>query len=483
MKLLALMLLCATAYLNNAAPTTQATVDYRERYDHLLMEVINERIREGERFLEHLSHQLKEYQTSHKEEVREHIVRELNFILPLVKGVEQHFEQELKKTGLDMLERFTIEKARDEGLLVIKALTEVQKQVQVAVATTKAPVFFAATEKPVDYRSEYDRLLFATIEERIQRADGMLLFLNRQLEEYLKTKSAEVKQHIVAEVNFSLPLLKMAEDHAQNELKRTDLNYLERFLYEKAQDQVKLLIKHYTQIETAVNGKPSVFEYFAATTVAPVDWRSEYDRLLFELTEQNVRRADELLVRLQRQVNEYKQTKNKEIATRVAQEVDFTLPLVKGAQEHAQRELKRTDLNQVERYLFEKINDEATILVKYYTALEKEVKGVAFFEIEVFLAPANRSAEVRAIEAKFLEISHEVREYSLHKTDEAKTKIVAEIDAELAKIKDLVKDLETDLAATHGILERFHVEREIRLLTTTQAAYRREEERVKGPAF
>jgi len=218
---------------------------------------------------------------------------------------------------------------------------------------------------------------------------------------------------------------------------------------------------------------------FADATAAPVDWRSEYDRLLFELIEQNIRRGDELLVRLQRQVNEYKQTKNKEIATRVAEEVDFTIPLIKNAQEHAQRELKRTDLNQVERYLFEKVNDEATILVKYYTALEKEVKGTAFFEVEGFFAAANRTAEVRAIEAKFVEISHQVQEYLLQKTDEVKTKIAAEISAELAKITALLKDLEADLAETHGVLERFYIEREIHVLSNTRNAYRLEEVRIK----
>jgi len=86
----------------------------------------------------------------------------------------------------------------------------------------------------------------------------MLLWLNRQLQEYQKSKSADVKAQIIREVEGILPLLKMAEDHAQHELKRTDLNYIERFLYEKAQDQVALLIKHYTQIETAV--KAAVFE-------------------------------------------------------------------------------------------------------------------------------------------------------------------------------------------------------------------------------
>jgi hypothetical protein len=305
MKVLALVLLCATAYLNNA----QTTVDYRERYDHLLMEVINERIREGERFLERLSHQLKEYQTSHKEEDRAHILREVNFILPLVRGVEHHFETELKKTGLDMLERFVIEKARDEGMLVIKALTEIEKQVSTPTGTTKSSVFYAETQKPVDYRNEYDRLLYATIEEHMRMGDGMLLGLNRQLQEYQKTKSADVKAHIVSEVDRILPLLKMAEANVTRELKRTDLNHIERFLYEKAQDEIALLIKHYTAIENAVKGSATLFEYYAATTVAPVNWRLEYDRLLFEFIEHNIRRADEHLVHLERELNEYKQTK------------------------------------------------------------------------------------------------------------------------------------------------------------------------------
>lgn len=480
MKFLALIVLCATAYLNNAAPT-EAPVDYREKYDHLLMELINERIREGERFLEHLTHQLKEYQTSHKEEQREHIEREVDFILPIVKGVEQHFEVELKKPGLDMLERFSIEKARDEGQLVIKALTEIKKAVTKATAaTTKSSVFFAVTEKPVDYRNEYDRLLFQTIEERIQRADGMLLGLNRQLQDYQKTKSADTKAAIIREVDFMLPLLKMAADHAEHELKRTDLDHIERFLYEKSQDQVKLLIKHFTQIEAAVKGTSALFEFFAATE-APVDWRSEYDRLLFELTEQNVRRGDELLVRLQRQVNEYKQTKNKEIADRVIREVEFTLPLMKGAQDYVQKELKRTDLNHVERYLFEKVNDEATILVKHYTALEKELKGTAtYYVVDEYYAPANLSSEVRAAEVRFVEISHEVREYLVHKTDEAKTKIVSEIDAQLVTVKALVKELESALLEHNGILERFHVEREIATLRNIEFGYAREETRIKG---
>jgi DNA-binding transcriptional regulator GbsR (MarR family) len=391
MKIFALVLLCATAYLNNAADPPKPE-DYREKYDQLLMELINERIREGERFLEKLSAELKEYQTSKKEADRAHIESEVQFILPLLKNVQHYFETELKKPNLDTLEKYSVEKARDDAVILTEALTEIEK----AVAKTAAPVttasvaFFADTPAPVDYRSEYDRLLFQTIEERIQRGDGMLLGLQRQLVEYQKSKSTEVRDNIVREVDGILPLLKMAEDHATNELKRTDLDYIERFLYEKAKDQVALLIKHYTMIETAVKGTATAttvasFEFFAATPAPAVDWRSEYDRLLFEFTENNIRRADELLVRLQRQVNEYKKTNDKTIADRVAREVDFTIPFVKDAIEHAQSQLKRTDLNEIEKYLFEKVNDEATILIKYYTALEKEVKTTfSIVSIEVY---------------------------------------------------------------------------------------------------
>jgi hypothetical protein len=186
---------------------------------------------------------------------------------------------------------------------------------------------------------------------------------------------------------------------------------------------------------------------------------------------------------LERQLNEYKETKDKSLVQRIASEVDFTTPFIKTAQEHAQRELKRTDLNHVERYLYEKSNDEAAILIKHYTAIEKEVKAVAYFELEKFYAPEDRTADVRALETKFADISHEVREYQNSKTDDAKTKIIAEIEAELPKVKALIKDLEAQLETTHGILERFYLEREIRTLHNVELAYNREESRIKGSTF
>lgn len=186
---------------------------------------------------------------------------------------------------------------------------------------------------------------------------------------------------------------------------------------------------------------------------------------------------------MQRQLNEYKQTKDKNVVQRIASEVDFTAPLIKAAQGHAQTELKRTDLNHVERYLYEKANDEATILVKYYTAIEQEVKAVHYFELQKFYAPEDRTADVRTLEGKFADISHEVHEFHINNTSDAKTKIITEIEAELPKVKALIKDLETQLETTHGILERFHLEREIRALGNIERAYTREESRIKGSTF
>ena len=117
--------------------------------------------------------------------------------------------------------------------------------------------------------------------------------------------------------------------------------------------------------------------FFAATTASPArDWRNEYDKLLFELIEEQTRRADHFLVELQRQYNEYKEggSKNKDLLARVEREVEFSAPLVNRSIESAETELKRTDLDQIERYLYEKLRDEAKILQKHFNQLAVDIK-------------------------------------------------------------------------------------------------------------
>lgn len=224
-------------------------VDYRQLYDHLLMETINEKIREAERFLERVSHQLVEFQTTKNEEVHAQIIRELNFVLPMLAGIEHHFDEELKKTGLNEFERFFIEKAKNEAILLKHALTLVENAVKVHTVPANTAYFAAES---TDWRQAYDALLFSFINDHIARADAELLRLQRELKEYQTTKNAEIKDRIIGQVEREIPMLKATQEHAVRELLRTDLNHIERFLYEKSNDQTALLIKHYTAIEAEV---------------------------------------------------------------------------------------------------------------------------------------------------------------------------------------------------------------------------------------
>jgi hypothetical protein len=85
--------------------------------------------------------------------------------------------------------------------------------------------------------------------------------LQREFKEYQTTKNKELKDKIVREVETEISLLKATQEHAVRELQRTDLDNVERFLYEKSRDQTGLLIKHYTQVETAIKSA-TFFRFF-----------------------------------------------------------------------------------------------------------------------------------------------------------------------------------------------------------------------------
>ncbi len=77
--------------------------------------------------------------------------------------------------------------------------------------------------------------------------------MQREIKEYQKSKDKELKDKILNQVNREIPMLKTTQEHAVRELQRTDLNHIERFLYEKSRDQTEILIKHFTQIQTEMN--------------------------------------------------------------------------------------------------------------------------------------------------------------------------------------------------------------------------------------
>ena len=94
-----------------------------------MMEMVNERLRSAEQFLSHLSHQVQEFQATKKEDVREHIVHELEFVLPMLKAAEERIAVEMKKTGLDLIERYEIQKVKAICDVATRLLTEVQTMV------------------------------------------------------------------------------------------------------------------------------------------------------------------------------------------------------------------------------------------------------------------------------------------------------------------------------------------------------------------
>ena len=114
-----------------ARPTVRPTTpDFREAFDRLWLAWLNERIREGEMFIERLNDQLKEYQAHRNKALGAQIEQETEIVLADVKASLSRMETELKKPGLDLDEKYAALKADAIAKVVIQLLTEVQKQVK-----------------------------------------------------------------------------------------------------------------------------------------------------------------------------------------------------------------------------------------------------------------------------------------------------------------------------------------------------------------
>jgi hypothetical protein len=88
--------------------------------------------------------------------------------------------------------------------------------------------------------------------EKERQIEMLLLRLTRQTQELEKTKDKDLKARIISEIEEALPLMQASETYLQRELKRTDLDLVERFIFETSADNVALLIKQLTALETKV---------------------------------------------------------------------------------------------------------------------------------------------------------------------------------------------------------------------------------------
>lgn len=118
-----------------------------------------------------------------------------------------------------------------------------------------------------------------------------------------------------------------------------------------------------------------IFNCLDAATPSYPDLRNEYDRTLMELSKDKAREAEELLMRLTRQFNELTKTKDKSVKDHILNELGMAIPIMKASESYLTAEAMRTDLDLVEKYIFEAAADNVALLIKQLTALEVKVKA------------------------------------------------------------------------------------------------------------
>ncbi len=93
------------------------------------------------------------------------------------------------------------------------------------------------------------------------------------------------------------------------------------------------------------------------------------------MTQDKTREAERHLIQLQHQIDEYEKTKDKELKAKIISEIDTALPFMQGVLAYLDREVKRTDLDLLERFIFEASRDDVVILIKQMVAAETKIKA------------------------------------------------------------------------------------------------------------
>nr|APU87554.1 Blo t 5 allergen [Blomia tropicalis] len=104
--------------------------DFRNEFDHLLIEQVNHAIEKGEHQLLYLQHQLDELNENKSKELQEKIIRELDVVCAMIEGAQGALERELKRTDLNILERFNYEEAQTLSKILLKDLKETEQKVK-----------------------------------------------------------------------------------------------------------------------------------------------------------------------------------------------------------------------------------------------------------------------------------------------------------------------------------------------------------------
>ncbi len=93
------------------------------------------------------------------------------------------------------------------------------------------------------------------------------------------------------------------------------------------------------------------------------------------MAQDKTRETERHLIQLQHQIDEYEKTKDKDLKARIISEIDTAIPFMQGVLGYLEREIKRTDLDLLERFIFEASRDDVQILIKQLTAVETKIKA------------------------------------------------------------------------------------------------------------
>nr|AAX34050.1 Sui m 5.01 allergen [Suidasia medanensis] len=103
-----------------------------------------------------------------------------------------------------------------------------------------------------DFRNEFDFLLMQTMEHNMHRGEQMLLALTEQIAHLEESKNKEEKEHIIRELETIIAMIFGSHSVLERELKRTDLNILERFNFESMLKVTQVLAKDLKDAEAKV---------------------------------------------------------------------------------------------------------------------------------------------------------------------------------------------------------------------------------------
>ena len=109
--------------------------------------------------------------------------------------------------------------------------------------------------KSPNFRTDYDKVLFAFVEEHVLRAEEKLFDAQQDVYMYQaqEPKDPLLKEKIISEIDRELVILEETLAETVTQSKRTDFSDFETYIVARLNGDVSLLIKHFTHLKSTVH--------------------------------------------------------------------------------------------------------------------------------------------------------------------------------------------------------------------------------------